>query len=135
MATFKAQITEPVVPFVMCLLHSVTNAHILHLQSRSYSQHQALGAFYTEIGELVDSFVESYQGKYGLLIGKYGLLINYPSDFMVPEAPIPYIEYLMDEVETYRNKPGFPQDSELQNEIDNIANLLNSTLYKLRFLA
>jgi hypothetical protein len=128
MATFKAQVTSPVVEFTMCLLHSVTNAHILHLQSRSYSQHQALGTFYTEIGELVDSFVESYQGK-------YGLLTNYPSDFMVPEAPISYIEYLMNEVETYRNKPGFPQDSELQNEIDNIANLLNSTLYKLRFLA
>jgi hypothetical protein len=128
MATFKAQVTSPVVEFTMCLLHSVTNAHILHLQSRSYSQHQAFGTFYTEIGELVDSFVESYQGK-------YGLLTNYPSDFMVPEAPILYIEYLMEEVETYRRKPGFPQDSELQNEIDNIANLLNSTLYKLRFLA
>ena len=27
-----------------------------------------------------------------------------------------------------------PQDPELQNEIDNIANLLNSTVYKLKFL-
>jgi hypothetical protein len=27
-----------------------------------------------------------------------------------------------------------PKDSELQNEIDNIANLINSTVYKLKFL-
>jgi hypothetical protein len=26
-----------------------------------------------------------------------------------------------------------PQDSEIQNEVDNIANLINSTLYLLRF--
>jgi hypothetical protein len=34
-----------------------------------------------------------------------------------------------------RKANGFPQDSELQNEVDNIANLINSTLYKLKFLA
>jgi hypothetical protein len=27
-----------------------------------------------------------------------------------------------------------PQDSEIQNEIDNISNLLNQTIYKLKFL-
>ena len=87
----------------------------------------ALGTFYNEIGELVDSFVESFQGK-------YGLLTKYTSDFMLAESPIPYLEYLKAEVETNRRAANFPQDSELQNEIDNIANLINSTLYKLRFL-
>ena len=45
-----------------------------------------------------------------------------------------YLIYLENEVEAQRRKPNFPQDSELQNEIDNIANLINTTLYKLRFL-
>jgi len=45
------------------------------------------------------------------------------------------LEYLKTDVQTLRRANGFPQDSELQNEIDNIANLINSTLYKLRFLA
>ena len=31
-------------------------------------------------------------------------------------------------------RSSLPQDPELQNEIDNIANLLNSTVYKLKFL-
>lgn len=118
---------DPVMQFVMCLLHSVTNAHILHLSTNSYAAHQALGNFYEEIGDLVDSFVEAFQGK-------YGLLTDYKSDYAIPSNPIDYMNYLKAEVEKLRREPKFPQDSELQNEVDNIANLINSTLYKLRFL-
>lgn len=118
---------DPVMQFVMCLLHSVTNAHILHLSTASYSTHQELGNFYAEIGDLVDGFVEAFQGK-------YGLLTDYKSDYAVPTNPIDYMNYLKAEVEKLRRDPKFPQDSELQNEVDNIANLINSTLYKLRFL-
>ena len=128
---FRAEATQkdPVMQFVQCLLHSVTNAHILHFQTRSYAQHMALGAFYDEVGDLVDGFVEAFQGK-------YGLLTNYKADYELPATePVAYLTYLKDEVETLRRMKGFPQDSELQNEVDTIANLINSTLYKLRFLA
>lgn len=118
---------DPVMQFVMCLLHSVTNAHILHLSTNSYSAHQALGNFYAEIGDLVDSFVEAFQGK-------YGLLTDYKAEYALPPEPIAYMNYLKVEVEKLRRAPNFPQDSELQNEVDNIANLINSTEYKLRFL-
>jgi hypothetical protein len=118
---------DPVMTFVMCLLHSVTNAHILHLSTNSYSIHQALGNFYGEIGDLVDSFVEAFQGK-------YGLLTDYKAEYALPPEPIAYMNYLKAEVEKLRRDPAFPQDSELQNEVDTIANLINSTLYKLRFL-
>ena len=131
---FKASIEQasttkaPVPELMMCLLHSVTNAHILHLQSRSYSEHQALGAYYAEIGDLVDAFIEAYQGK-------YSIIDNYPAEYEAPPAgAIAYLQYLEAEVQTLRRADGFPQDSELQNEVDNIANLINSTLYKLRFL-
>jgi hypothetical protein len=128
---FRAEATQkdPVMQFVQCLLHSVTNAHILHFQSKSYAQHMALGAFYDEVSDLVDGFVEAFQGK-------YGLLTNYKADYELPaNDPVAYLTYLKDEVETLRRMQGFPQDSELQNEVDTIANLINSTLYKLRFLA
>jgi hypothetical protein len=128
---FRAEATQkdPVMQFVQCLLHSVTNTHILHFQSLSYSQHMALGAYYEEIGDLVDGFVEAFQGK-------YGLLTNYKADYELPATePVAYLTYLKDEVATLRKAPKFPQDSELQNEVDTIANLINSTLYKLRFLA
>ena len=125
----EAAQTDPVMQFVQCLLHSVTNAHILHFQSLSYSQHMALGVYYDEVSDLVDGFVEAFQGK-------YGLLTNYKADYQLPDSnPVVYLTYLKDEVETLRRMPKFPQDSELQNEVDTIANLINSTLYKLRFLA
>ena len=133
MVKFTASIeakADPVMDFTMCLLNSVTTGHILHLQSRSYSQHMALGAFYDGIGDLVDSFIEAFQGK-------YGLLTKYPTSagLMPNVEPTDYLTYLSDEVATLRRADGFPQDSELQNEVDNIANLINSTIYKLKFLA
>ena len=131
MVKFRAEAvkSDPVMQFVQCLLHSVTNAHILHFQSLSYSQHMALGAYYDEVGDLVDGFVEAFQGK-------YGLLTKYKAEYELPDNnPVVYLTYLKDEVATLRRMPEFPQDSELQNEVDTIANLINSTLYKLRFLA
>jgi len=133
MVKFTASIeqkADPVMDFTMCLLNSVTTGHILHLQSRSYSQHMALGAYYDGIGDLVDAFVEAFQGK-------YGLLTKYPTSagLMPNVEPTDYLTYLSDEVATLRRADGFPQDSELQNEVDDIANLINSTLYKLRYLA
>ena len=120
-ASIEAKAADPVMDFTMCLLHSVTNAHILHLTTRSYAEHVALQNFYENIGDLVDSFVEAFQGK-------YGLLHDFTSDYKLPDAPISYIEYLKTEVETLRRQPRFPQDSELQNLVDEIADLINSTL-------
>lgn len=135
MVKFTASIEEvskpdPVMDFTICLLNSVTTAHILHLLSHSYSQHKALETFYTEIGDHVDDFVEAFQGK-------YGLLTKYPAtaDLFAEQDPVTYLEYLKTEVTTLRRATGFPQDSELQNIIDEIMQLIDSTLYKLTFLA
>ena len=131
MVKFRAEAAQgdPVMQFVMCLLHSVTNAHILHFNTPSYSEHMALGIYYDEVSDLVDGFVEAFQGK-------YGLLTRYQADYQLSASnPIDYFIYLKDEVATLRRASGFPQDSELQNEVDTIANLINSTLYKLRYLA
>ena len=121
------QESDPVMQFVMCLLHSVTNTHILHLSTLSYSEHKALETFYTEIGDHVDDFVEAFQGK-------YGLLHDYINAYELPTTPLDYLTYLKDEVATLRRADKFPQDSELQNITDEIVQLIDSTLYKLRFL-
>lgn len=131
MVKFRAEAvkSDPVMQFVQCLLHSVTNAHILHFQTPSYSEHMALGTFYGEIGDHVDDFVEAFQGK-------YGLLTNYQADYKLPPTdPVEYLRYLSKEVETLRVANGFPEDTELQNITDEIAQLIDSTLYKLRFLS
>lgn len=115
---------NPVGEFATCLLHSVTSAHMLHLATYSFAQHKALEAFYTAIGDLVDEFVESYQGK-------YANRVSYVAGFDLPTEPMEYLIYLKDEIATLRVATSFPQDSELQNIIDEIASLINGTLFQL----
>ena len=65
---------KDVADFVLVLLHSGTNAHLMHLAAEgpgSYAKHQALGEYYKEIIETTDQFAEAYQGKYGRIKG-YG---------------------------------------------------------------
>lgn len=128
-ASVEQKLDDVVASFVMDLLHSVTVTHLMHFGTRSYAEHQALGAYYDEMGDLVDAFVEAYQGK-------KNIIKTYPTDFALPT--VSSVEYLMalgQMVAHIRMQGQFPQDSELQNEVDNIANLIKSTLYKLRFLS
>ena len=113
--------------FFITLMHAATSGHILHFQTRSYAQHKALDEFYSELPGLVDGIVEAYQGK-------YGIVSNYPNGFAVPTGePIDFVSALSDYVMGNRAKVG--SDSELQNLIDGVQELIDSTLYKLRFLA
>jgi hypothetical protein len=116
--------TNPVGEFATCLLHSVTGAHMLHLATYSFAEHKALKAYYTGVEDLIDGFVEAYQGK-------YANRVSYVAGFYMPTAPVDYLLYLKDEVATLRVADGFPQDSELQNITDEIASLIDGTLFQL----
>jgi len=117
---------------VSYLFHSRTQAHMFHLQTTgpgSFATHKALQDYYDEIVELVDGFVESYQGKYGIMSGYCGFAImNYNGQQQI----VQYFEALMNTVDTLRQ--GI-EDSYLQNQIDTITELIQSTLYKLKFLS
>lgn len=113
--------------FTCTLLHGAVVAHLHHFQTRSYAAHMALGDLYEGLPGFVDSLVEAYQGKYGLVTG-------YPSSYTVPQDdPLHFVASLREYVRT--NRMTIPQDSELQNIIDEIASLLDSTVYKLTFLS
>lgn len=113
--------------FAMCMLNGVTAGHIHHLGTDSYSQHMALGDFYDGLDDLSDKFIEAYQGKYSKII------FAEKAPFL-GENGLELVTYIGNEIASYRNMPGFPQDSELQNIVDELADLVASTLYKLRFL-
>jgi len=55
--------------FVSTLMAARTQAHIYHLQTPSFAAHKALNEFYDNIIDLIDGFVETYQGKYGIITG------------------------------------------------------------------
>jgi iron-sulfur cluster repair protein YtfE (RIC family) len=103
--------------------------HSVHLNTRSYSKHQALGSFYDEIIDLADKFAEAYQGKYGL-IGPIALQSAKKTNNVVE-----FLEDQVKEIENTRYKVVDKECTPLQNIIDEILALYYSTLYKLKFLA
>jgi hypothetical protein len=113
---------------VSILLHSQTQAHIFHLQTKSYSEHKALQGYYEGIDALVDGLIESYQGKYDV-ITQYNSVKN--EDYKSNEQVIKYFKVLDTMIEKNRKSV---KESFIQNQIDTVQELINSTVYKLRFL-
>ena len=113
--------------FISTLLAARNQAHVFHWQTTSYAAHKALNKFYDEILELTDDLVESYQGRYGIIRG-----YTSPNSFKEDDQAVPYFEALSKYVETARKT--ITQDSFIQNEIDEIVKLIESTKYKLKYL-
>lgn len=115
--------------FVGMLFLARDVTHSVHLNTRSYAKHKALGKFYTSVVDLADSFAEAYQGRHGL-IG--------PITLMSAKKTSNVVEFLQDqlaEIEANRYKFCDKEETSIQNIIDEIVALYLSTLYKLRFLA
>ena len=111
--------------FAATLLHSATNTHFFHWSTDSYSKHKALGNYYDEIVELTDDLVEAFMGC-------YEQITVFPSTYHLPKEPVKYMESLKAFVDDARKD--LPQETQLQNIIDEIAQLIDSTLYKLKNL-
>jgi hypothetical protein len=115
--------------FISTLFASRTQAHVFHLQTDSFAAHSALNAYYDEIVGITDGIVESYQGKYGIISGYGNIALQ---EFQNCEGVISYFETLCMYVE--KSRQVLPQDTYIQNQIDEVVALINSTIYKLRFL-
>jgi len=113
---------------ISLLFSSRTQAHVFHLQTMSFAEHNALNTYYDGIVDIIDQLVEAYQGKYGL-VNKYSNVKL--SDYTNKQQVIQYFEGLMKSIETLRTE--IP-DSFLQNIIDTVVDLISSTLYKLKYL-
>jgi hypothetical protein len=116
------------VEMMSLLLHSRTQTHTLHLQTNSYPEHMALNGYYDGIGDLIDGLIESFQGKYGIIKGYKSMDIQ---EWRSTEDTVKYMKGLCENVIELRD---CCEDSYIQNQIDTVCELINSTLYKLRFL-
>ena len=115
--------------FISTLFASRTQAHVFHLQTPSFAAHKALNDYYDEIVGITDGIAESYQGKYGIITGYGNIALQ---EYESCEAIIMFFETLCMYVE--KSRQILPQDSYLQNQIDEVVALIKSTIYKLRFL-
>lgn len=101
--------------------------HRAHLRSQSYAQHVALGDFYSQLTDKIDTLVECYQGRNGII------------DIPVVEIdgqtePVTALQAHLDMVEGVRGQAIPPSDSALNNILDEVVAIYLQTLYKLKFL-
>lgn len=102
--------------------------HLAHLQAKgsgTYAAHRALQGFYDSIMDLVDSLVESAQGKYGILDIEVADMKGDPSD------PIPALKSHVTMIENLAKKC---EEGFLLNKVDEIIALYYQTIYKLENL-
>ena len=102
-----------------------TKAHIAHLQTKSFAAHSALGGYYDGIVGIADSLAEAYQGR-------EGIITSYPTITLDAKDPVKLIEQVRTWVD--KNRKACSTYSEIQNIIDELQDLNNSTLYKLKNL-
>jgi len=113
---------------LITLLNAATVGHVLHLQSRSYSEHKALNTFYSELPDLVDGVIEAWQGR-------HQELVQYPDQTVALSEHKDALEYLMFlKILVEEDRYVLGDASEIQNLVDGIAELIDSTIYKLTFL-
>jgi len=84
-----------------------------------------LGDYYEGIVDLVDAYVES-------AMGIYGKIEDFPNCYHEPKEPESYLVSLKSFVKDAVGD--LPKDNELVNLCDAIADLIDSTVYKLKFL-
>jgi len=107
---------------------SRNNAHLQHWRTKSFAQHMALGEFYDEVIEILDTLVEAYQGNFGLIGEVPDVEQNHNKDSIkMLTADVAWIA---------ENRAKVAQDVDaLENIIDELTGLYLKTLYKLENLS
>ena len=111
--------------FVSKVLQARDKAHIAHWATKKYAEHVALGGFYADVLELLDGFVEQYQGAYNKRISP-----SLPGGESVQTIK-PFLQAQVAWIEQNRYQVCHEPDTSLQNVIDEILGVYDKTLYLL----
>ena len=110
------------------LQDSILHSWKLHLKARKYSVHVILEEYYDDALDMVDAFIEHYQGTCQCDI----IDINIAPDIVKSDDPFTYFTNLKDYLLNFINFDNFTEKTlELKSDIDDILRLIDSTLYKL----
>ena len=99
-----------------------------HLRTAKYAKHKALDEFYKEMPEKVDALIEAWMGANGKKIG--------PFQNTLSSSNLNTLKYLGELKRVC--KEGYMlmgENEELKSLLDDIVNLINSTLYKVKELS
>lgn len=105
------------------LLHSRTQMRVYHLQTKSYSKHWKIDTFYKKMDELTDKYIETFQGKYGILYNYRGIVLD--------NNPDNIIEYLKGLIKLNNQTVLGHLDTDLDDIKDELNGLFNETILNL----
>jgi predicted methyltransferase len=109
------------------VFNSRNNAHLSHWKTKSYAQHMALGDFYVDTIESIDSLVEAFQGMFDLISVK-----ELPCDVCKDIT-----QCLEDDLVWFsENRTKITKGSEMvDNLLQELEHIYSKTLYKLHNLS
>ncbi len=105
-----------------------TVSHIAHLKTSSYAQHMALGDFYGAIGDHADAIAEAWMGRNNERIADVPIIAQKAGNVV---QDLWGVRSWID----VNRKDKELASPEIQNLIDGATDLIDSTLYKLKFLS
>lgn len=111
--------------FMSTLFEVLDASKKAHLQAvnKSYASHMALGTFYDNFQELLDTFIETYYGKFGI------------SDFTINSVESRSIlEFIKNRVVYFESSYSLFKDGYLTNQLDAIIQECYHLIYKLENL-
>lgn len=109
------------------LQQSVVSTWRKHLRTAKYAKHMALDEFYKEMPEKVDALIEAWMGANGRKIKSYENILQ--------SANMNTLKYLGELKKVCKQGYDLLDDNEeLESLLDDIVELINSTLYKVKEL-
>lgn len=122
---------------INCFLHTQNLIRLYHWRTKSYARHVASGTLYQKLDPLIDSFVETYQGK---LSGKENRIRYKPFSLKFKELSDNDIVFVLNEFKSFllndlekRLKTMKMKNTDLVNIRDEILANVNQTLYLFTF--
>lgn len=107
---------------------SVVSGWRKHLRTAKYAKHEALDEFYKEMPEKVDALIEAWMGAHGKKVGSFQNTLS--------ASNMNTLKYLGELKRVCKEGYALMGDNdELKSLLDDIVNLINSTLYKVKELA
>lgn len=107
---------------------SVVSGWRKHLRSAKYGKHVALQEFYEEMPDKVDALIEAWMGANGKKVGNFTNILT--------SSNMNTLSYLKELKKVCKDGYDLLDDNEeLESLLDDIVNLINSTLYKVKELA
>ena len=124
----SGEVEDPQEELLCEMLEASAQAKVFHWQTSSFAEHEAMGEFYEGFNDLMDKFIEAYQGCYGRIMMGCDMEVKpYTMD-----APITFLEDFRSYISGGARMLVIG-NSALTNILDEINGLVEQTIYRLTF--